>query len=144
MNMAFMFLLFMLACVVIFIFLTKKQMFIARAVFLAFGIVIGISSAMLIIVQQAVGETPVYLQSETIGIIVTYMLCLGTAFFGAAIAVVVIATILLSIFAVKKIVEYLKRRCPKIFRTAKVKYILPKKADLPQRKIFVLYCRWNN
>ena len=144
MNMALMFLLFVLACVVIFVCLTKKQMIIARAVFLAFGIVISFSAAMLIFVQHLVGDTPVYLQSQTIGIIVSYMLGISTVLFGTAMIVVVIATIILSVLAVKKVVEYLKRRCPKIFRTAKLTYRLPQKADLPQRKIFVLYCRWNN
>ncbi len=144
MNMIFMFLSFVLACVVILVCLTKKQMKIARAVFLAFGIAIGFSTALLIYAQYAVGDTPIYMQSETLRMIVSYMLAVTTISFDTITLVLVVATIILSVFAVKKIVEYLKHKHPKAFRAAKITYPLPKTADLPQRKIFVLYCRWNN
>ncbi len=136
---------FIVACVVINICLTKKQMMVARAVFLAFGIAIGTCSAFLIYANWQwsqvanLGETV-----EAINDLVTVLLSVSTIVFDVVTLVITIATIILSIHAIRKIAEYIKSHKREEQHVQSKTETTTKPVFASTRKIFVLHCRWNN
>ena len=141
-----MFLAFIVACVVLFVCLTKKQMKIARTFFLGFGIVIGTCSLFLIYADWQFSQL-IDLRDLTgeINTLTTMLLGISTLIFCAAILVIAVATIVLSVIAIKKIAEYIKSKKRTVVSA-------PSENQKPiaepifscARKIFVLHCRWNN
>ena len=100
---------FIVACVIINVCLTKRQMKIARAVFLAFGIAISTCSIFLIYVDWLWSEVAVLSQEATqLDNLVTALLSVSTIVFDFVAVVVAVATIILSVIAIKKIAEYIK------------------------------------
>ena len=137
---------FIIACVVINICLTKKQMKVARALFLGFGIVIGTCSLFLIYTNWQLSKNLDLIDlTVEIDTLTTMILGISTLVFYTAILVIAVATLILSVIAIKKIAEYIKSHKRRFLRT-------PTKAQKPiaepifscVRKIFVLHCRWNN
>ena len=141
MNFLPMFLSFIVACVVINVCLTKRRMKIARAFFLGFGIVIGTCSIFFIYTDWQLSRTPI----ESLNTAITIMLGVSTLIFYAVALVITIATVILSVIAIKKIAEYFKNK-------KRTENSAPSKDQKPiaaptfacLRKIFVLHCRWNN
>ena len=137
---------FIAACVVINICLTKKQMKIARAFFLGFGIIISTCSIFLIYADWQWSQIEQLSKAAaTINSLVTVLLSVSTLVFGTVTLVIVVATIILSIHAIRKIAEYIKSK-------KRLEQHAPSKKEEPiekpifacARKIFVLHCRWNN
>ena len=137
---------FIVACVVIDICLSKKQMKIARAFFLAFGIVVVTCSLLLILADWQFSQYACMRQySEEINNLTTLLLGISTLVFYLVLLVIAVATLILSVIAIKKIAEYFKNK-------KRTESSAPEENQKPiaeptfacLRKIFVLHCRWNN
>ena len=141
-----MFISFLVACVVINVCLTKKQMHIARAVFLAFGIVIGTCTLFLIYVDSQLAHISRFYQAmQQVNTYLSQILGISTIVFDVVTLVIAIATIILSVTAIRKIAAYIKSHKRNEQRTPdeSQKPIAEPVQAFP-RKIFVLHCRWNN
>ena len=141
-----MFISFIVACVVIITCLSKWQMKIARAVFLAFGIVIGIVSMFLIYADWHFSQYW-YLERITseLNALTTLLLSVSALVFDVIAVVIVVATLILSVVAIKKIAEYIKSKKRKFQRTpGENQKPIAEPVFASARKIFVLHCRWNN
>lgn len=144
MKFTLMYLSFLIAYAVILVCLTKKQMKIARAIFLAIGIGVGFSSALLIYAQHAVDVPWANVDTTTIRLFVVYMLGITTIVFDIITLTIVVATIILSIFVFKKIINFLKGKCLDLHSKPAPKSVLCLQAKAPSRRIFLLFCRWLN
>ena len=137
---------FIVACVVINVCLTKKQMKIARAFFLGFGIAIGTCSVFLIYADWQWSQIAhLSRAASAINNLVSVMLAVSTIVFDTVTLVIVVATIILSIHAIRKIAAYIKskkRNVQRVFGKNQKLFAEPVFACV--RKIFVLHCRWNN
>ncbi len=134
-----MFMSFLIACIVIIVCLTQKQMKIARAFFLGFGVLIGTCSLLLMYADSLLIQRP-----EALETILTVLLSVSATVFDSVAVVIVIATIILSVLAIKKIAEYIKNKRKDIPALGKKEKPIAEPVFACARKIFVLYCRWNN
>lgn len=138
MKTGMMFVAYLIACAVITVSLSKKGMNIARACFLALGIAVGVSSVLLAVAESITTE-----QSIEISIALEMLLATSTIVFDVTALVICIATVILSVKAIKKIAEYIKGRGKEKKKgTEKPGEIISTKYTC-LRKIFVLNCRWN-
>ena len=137
---------FIIACVVINVCLAKRQMKIARAIFLAFGIVIGIISISLIYADWQFSQVWCMQEISTeLNFYTKLLLGISTLVFYVVILVIAIATIILSVLAIKKIAEYIKSKKRRFQRTpGENQKPIAEPVFACARKIFVLHCRWNN
>lgn len=135
-----MFMLFLIACIVIIVCLTKKQMLIARAFFVGLGVLIGTCSLLLMYADSLLIKRPEILET-----ILTALLSISAIMFCTIAVIIVVATVILSVFAIKKIAEYIKSKKRKDLSTLSEKQKPIAEPIFPlSRKIFVLHCRWNN
>ena len=137
---------FIATCVIIDICLTKKQMKIARALFLAFGIIIATCSVFLIYADWQFSQVRCMQQiSIELNMFTKLLLGLSTLLFYIVIFVISIATLILSVLAIKKIAEYLKSKKRDVTHApSENQKPVAKPTFACLRKIFVLHCRWNN
>ena len=137
---------FIVACVVVNVCLTKRQMKIARAFFVAFGIIIGTCSLFLICVDLHLSQY-CYLRETSLELnaLTTSLLSISTLVFDVVAVVLVVATLILSVVAIKKIAEYIKSKKRRFQRTpGENQKPIAEPVFACMRKIFVLHCRWNN
>lgn len=141
-----MFAAFTIACAVIIVCFTKKQMKIARACFLALGIAIGTCSLLLILADwQFSRYSFMHEYSFKLNRLTTLLLFTSTLLFCVVIAIIAAATVILSVFAIRKIAEYIKSRKRRYLSApgAKRRYTVARGYIL-LRKIFLVHCRWND
>lgn len=143
MNLYLLYLAFLISCATIFICLTKRQMKVARAVFLSLGILIGFSSALLLLAKQLIKD-PFDDNSLAIQVMLTYVLGIASLIFYSATLIVVVATVIISLFVVQIISNLLKKAHIEKVGISKYYLKLPTEATLFTRKLNLLFCRFNN
>lgn len=146
MNLLIMLISFIAACTVIIICLSKRQMKIARACFLAFGIAIGTCSAFIIYIDSQLSDIAIYAQTMVeLRAVTGTLLGMSAVIFDIIAVIVSIATVILSISAIKKIAEYIKgKKQNNNDLNSEIQKVSEETTCVCARKIFAIHCRRNN
>lgn len=130
---------FLISCVTITVFFTKKKIDFARAAFLVAGIYIGSCFLFFLCVNPALEtETIKYFRLD---LVYSCLMPIATLIYGVTAVVVIFAAAILSVFAIHKIAEYIgETRTTAVYsREQKLKLFTE---ETSRHKIFAMLCRW--